>query len=1541
MRKTQFHTVLLFTFCFFGFSLSGNAQCDNVTSGGTIEANEIGCPDPIFDPALITNVTLPMGGVGDIEYLWIFTTGDPTAPVTSWLPIPNSNTPDYDPDPITVTTHFMRCARRAGCDDYEGESNYVTKMVACCQNVTDGGTIGESQAHCGDTFDPDELTNTAAPSGGVGLIEYQWYQSTTNVPFDINGMDWSPISGATNDNYQPGTLTETTYFIRLAKRDSCMDFEGFSNIIEVALYDKIQIDSFQTTDLNCFQSGDGAIEIFATGGLRPLTYNWNPANPDSRTIDGLSAGTYELTISDANGCEADGIYILSEPDEFTINVGSIINDNCDANAGATAFVEVTAGGMGIFSYEWDDPNGTTTDSLKNIGAGTYTVSVTDGTLCQQTATISIQMDSPITLEILTADPTCVGDETGFASVNATGGSGNYTYLWNDSNGTTTQMLNNIGGGTYEVTVTDDSGCEASIGVMINDGTPFDVSLNIANGICGVPLGTATATPQGGMGTLRYQWDDANQQTRNPAIDLPSGNINVTVTDASGCTATASGVVTNQPDLSIVIEKRDFDCQSGIEGTAYVTATGGDGNYTYQWNDPSMTQTDTVRNLMGGTYLVTVTDGTGCQKTATVQIGNTSMLSVMVSKTDNTCIGASNGTAQAEAMGGVMPYAFIWSDGSVGDNIQNLNAGTYEVTVTDAAGCQATASFQIQDASSLVATITKDDNACAGESNGRAWAEVFGGAAPIAYSWSNMSTNDTISNLPKGTYSVTATDSDGCTVSASIDIDDLSDLSASINGTDLRCFNLNEGVASVSASGGVGNLTYNWSNNRTDSLIRNLSAGDYTVTVTDELGCQTATSITLTQPNQLTCDAFVNREITTYNGANGEVSVNATGGTQPYVFSWSNNVFSQVNSNIGAGNYFVGVTDQNGCECISNTRLVNPSKIQGFVWDDRNQDGIQDPNEDGLENITVELTGTDINGQAVNLTTTTTPFGVYEFDGLVEGDYQIQFVLPSGKFVSPQNAGNDDDFDSDGDTTGLVSNIDLPQGFLDKYDFGLYEVVINTTIEIGDFVWYDVDQDGVQDGLESGVPGVKVHLRSSANGAVVRTTATNVRGFYLFSNVAPGDYNVEFVLTSLPAGYEFTIQDNTNDTKDSDPNPTTGLTTGFSVTSGQQDDLNWDAGIHLVCDDLDSGGLIGYDEVVCGSPADPSEMEDLVTPAGGYGTIEYLWLFSFTNVYTGPGDPNWIPVPNSNSASYDPDRITTTTYFIRCARRAGCTDYLVESNIIKKEVQPLPDAEITSLPTLICVDDLTDVTARSMGGSATYQWNFGIDANPAIGNGRIVNDVSWTSAGRKRVILSVTVNSCIGRDTGFVRVRNCITPLGIIKDFSVENVQNTFVRLNWDAEMTNENNVFQVQRSKDGVTFETLKSMRSIDAKTANGSYQFVDLEIEKERYFYRIKLMNEEGKYIYSDQQSIEIQSVTLSRNVLIFPNPATDEVHFQNKTFSDQQFEVQILDINSTVIRAFTLEKRALQKINTTDLQSGIYFVKLINQKGSVETKTLIVQKP
>jgi len=330
-------------------------------------------------------------------------------------------------------------------------------------------------------------------------------------------------------------------------------------------------------------------------------------------------------------------------------------------------------------------------------------------------------------------------------------------------------------------------------------------------------------------------------------------------------------------------------------------------------------------LSSGTYHVTVTDASGCTATSSVCITQADAITLTVSKTNITCNGGNNGSANVTVSGGSSPYSYHWSNNATTHNISGLSAGTYGVTVTDANGCTATASACITQPAPIVVTITGTNISACGSNNGSASITVSGGTSPYSYHWSNNATTQNISGLCTGTYSVTVTDANGCTATASVVISHASSLTTSITHNNVSCNGGSDGSVTLTITGGTSPYTFNWSNGATTQNLTGVSSGTYHVTVTDASGCTSTASACITQPSAI-CATITGTNITCNGGYNGAANLSVSGGSSPYSYHWSNNATTQNISGLCAGTYNVTITDAHGCTVTKQVCITQPSAI---------------------------------------------------------------------------------------------------------------------------------------------------------------------------------------------------------------------------------------------------------------------------------------------------------------------------------------------------------------------------------------------------------------------------------------------------------------------------------------------------------------------------------------------------------------------------------------------------------------------------------------
>lgn len=730
-----------------------------------------------------------------------------------------------------------------------------------------------------------------ATAGGVAPISYLWSDGqTTAIATDL-----------TTGTYTV-TATDGAGCTGTAEVEITLDPEGIWLM-------------FTFTPVTCNGGSDGTAHVSVMTGVAPYTYIWNdPAGTTNADPVNLAAGQYTVTVTDVNGCSNYGPVTITEPTAIVV-VSNTTNETCAGAADGSATVSASGGTPG-YTYLWSD--GQTTATANNLTAGSYSVTVTDANDCTSTATMMVGADNPnITISNTVTPVSCFGGSDGSIIINVTTGNGPFTYLW--SNGETGTTITTLTAGDYTVTVAGDAGCTAESTISVSEPTELTGNVTGTNvTIIGGNDGTATVTASGGTPSYTYLWSDG--QTTATATNLVAGNYSVTITDANGCTATASITIEDPcPTIIATTSHSNETCVGSMDGHVAVSTSGGAGLMTFLWSNGATT--DVVNNLSVGTYTVTVTDENGCTATGSETI-ELSPEGIWVDiNITNTCFGGSNGAASAVVTTGVAPYTYAWSNGATTADIINLSAGDYTVTVTDVNGCEGIFTGTVGEEVQIVLTTSHSNETCVGSMDGHVAVSTSGGAGQMSFLWSSGDTTDVVNNLSVGTYTVTVTDENGCTATGSETIElSPEGIWVDINVTDVSCYNGNDGVAASVVTTGVAPYTYAWSNGGSTPTISNLTAGTYTVTVTDVNGCEGIFSATVNQPSELIATATSTN--TTCNLPTGTATVSATGGTPAYTYLWSNNETTQTISNLSVGTYTATVTDANGCTAVSSTTITN-------------------------------------------------------------------------------------------------------------------------------------------------------------------------------------------------------------------------------------------------------------------------------------------------------------------------------------------------------------------------------------------------------------------------------------------------------------------------------------------------------------------------------------------------------------------------------------------------------------------------------------------
>jgi len=636
-------------------------------------------------------------------------------------------------------------------------------------------------------------------------------------------------------------------------------------------------------------------------------------------------GVYTATSTDANGCTITQTFNITQPPALTLALTATAATCGNSNGQACV---IATGGTGPYSYSWQ-PVASGGNCCINIPANIYTVTVTDFNGCTATGTVSVlNAASPTATITASVNVSCFGGNNGSATVAASGGSPGYTYVWSPApgGGQGTPTATGLSAPqTYTVIVSDLNGCTAQATVQITQPPQLTATAAGTNVLCnGAATGSVTVTPTGGTGGYTYTWLPSGGPG-NTATNLLAAVYSCTVTDVNGCTVVTGFNVTQPSALTATTSFTQSTC--GLpNGSACVSASGGAGGYTYSWT-PGPGAGTCLNNVVGGNYVCLITDANGCTLSVSVTVPSANTPSVSVITTTNvTCFGGTDGGATASSTGGTTPYFYSWSNSDPDSILSNVGIGTYTVTVSDLNGCSDTAQVTITQPPQLTATISGTDILCFGNNTGSAYVTATGGTPGYSYLWSPAGGNtDTASSLPAGTYSCTVTDVNGCSVTVSITLTEPPLLTVASAGFNVSCFGACDGQLVAIPGGGVPNYSFAWTSGCLAPACNNACAGQYTVTVTDLNGC-TATDTALV--NEPTPIVIVTAAVDAHcNQADGSASANANGGTGVLGYQWISGPANQNYNNIAANTYSVIVTDANGC---ADTATATVNNINGVV-----------------------------------------------------------------------------------------------------------------------------------------------------------------------------------------------------------------------------------------------------------------------------------------------------------------------------------------------------------------------------------------------------------------------------------------------------------------------------------------------------------------------------------------------------------------------------------------------------------------------------------
>ncbi|MGZ3941018.1 MAG: T9SS type B sorting domain-containing protein [Bacteroidia bacterium] len=694
------------------------------------------------------------------------------------------------------------------------------------------------------------------------------------------------ITYQTAGTYSYTVLVDSVYSLVVKDSLGCVSLTGSANIPAIFV-NTYTVGDFNGYSISCFGLNDGSIALYTAGGTLPYSYSWSNGSP-LQNQSALTAGSYSVVVSDNNNCLDTLQFDLTEPTVLANTISSMANYNgheisCFGLSDG-GIDQVVSGGVVPYAYQWS--NTATTLNINGVPAGTYSVIVTDLNNCKDTAYITLTQPAVLTSSITITSNyngnniSCFGYNDGSLTLAVNGGTPAYTYAWN--NGSSSQNLSSLTAGNYHVVITDLNNCKDSADISLTQPAPLTLTV-------------------------------------------------VSLSNYNGY---------------------NISCYRLSNGSIDVNVTGGTINYSYSWSNGSSNQD--LNNIVAGTYSVVVTDANLCKDTLTVTLDQPIqfVLNGNVSTSYNgyaiSCYNGANGGININATGGVPAYAYAWSNGSGVQNQTGLTAGSYSVVATDLNGCTDTLQYVLNQPDSIYITASIQNVLCNGFHNGSIDETVSGGVNPFTYVWSTGSTGEDINGLSMGVYSVTVTDLNGCLHSETYTVTETSPIILSLTHADISCNGLMNGSVTSFVNGGTPAYSYQWSgsSSSTASSLSGLAPGMYILTVMDANNCSVKDSSSITQPAVL--DATVTSPILSnghnvsfYHTADGNITSAVTGGTTPYVYTWSNGASTQNLNNVGAGNYTLQVTDNKGCVVTATITLTEPLALEMPSGISPNGDGLND------------------------------------------------------------------------------------------------------------------------------------------------------------------------------------------------------------------------------------------------------------------------------------------------------------------------------------------------------------------------------------------------------------------------------------------------------------------------------------------------------------------------------------------------------------------------------------------------------------------------
>lgn len=712
------------------------------------------------------------------------------------------------------------------------------------------------------------------------------------------------------------------------------------------------------TEAGCGSECNGTASVVLGGTIGLVEYTWNPPpggnGQGTPSVDGLCPGPYTLHILDtATGCDTLILFTIVQPFAITA-MPDITDGSCHDSCDGEIQVDVI-GGIGQLGFVWTPPvSGQGTPHATGLCPGVYSLLITDSQACDTTLTMTVGAPQPLDATATITQASCGGQCEGIIQVSPSGGSGGFQYFWSPlpGEGQGTDTASELCPGIWNVTITDQNGCDSTFTYLLEEPEPLAVDLAATASECQLCNGGAQVTISGGTSAILVVWTNAAGDTiaiGDHIANVCAGIYNVTVTDGAGCTVTLPVHISDTDGETITTTNGSTTCPDSCDGSVSVDFACSEPDCTIAWTDVDGNDVGTtamVGNLCEGTYNVVVTNGPGCISIGTAVVASPEPLSVSMNVSPAACAGSCDGSIAVSFTGGTPSFTLVWSPppgaGQGTPYASELCADTYTLSITDGVGCTTVATAEVTEPPPLALSAQVTPAGCTGECNGSITLFSSGGTGTHTIIWDPVPPNGQgVTNaqfLCAGEWTATVYDANGCFITQTWTI--LSSAGPVLTGsaTPSHCA-VCDGTASVVATAGAGPYTYAWSMGGipfgTTPTIADLCAGVYQVMVTDSAGCTTSTTVTVSDEGgeELT---MTNGGVNCIGDCNGVVAVAFDCTTPLCTITWLNDaglpIATGTNtlSGLCEGTYHVSVTNGAGCTTLGSAMVITNTQIVSNV-----------------------------------------------------------------------------------------------------------------------------------------------------------------------------------------------------------------------------------------------------------------------------------------------------------------------------------------------------------------------------------------------------------------------------------------------------------------------------------------------------------------------------------------------------------------------------------------------------------------------------------